>query len=349
MWCVLHTTVLLAGFDAPSRLRHVDPLSDVLRALQLSGAILFRADLKAPWCFSIPEAREMADVLMPGAARLVRFHVMVDGECFVMLEGESVKLGPRDVIVLPSGAAHVMCSAPNLPAIPVLSVLPHLPKGELPTVAYPGSGASVTLLCGFLGCDEPILDPLLTALPQVVLDRRGRGPSGSWLDAMLAYVLHGSDSELGGYTMQTKLVELMFLDVVRRYIAGLPEGQRGWLAALRDPHVGRAVSELHADPTRAWTVAALARKVGLSRTVLAQRFRDVAGITPMQYLAAWRLQLASTLLSSERLSIAETASRVGYQSEAAFNRAFKRRVGEPPAQWQRRKTASDGLMRAGPS
>jgi AraC family transcriptional regulator, alkane utilization regulator len=183
-----------------------------------------------------------------------------------------------------------------------------------------------------------------------LLDRRGRGPSGSWLDAMLEYVLHESESDPqpGGYTMQTRLVELMFLDVVRRHIAALPADQGGWLAALRDPYVGRAVGELHADPARAWTLAALAKRVGLSRTILAQRFRRVAGTTPMQYLAAWRLQLASNLLRSDGLSIAEAAARVGYQSEAAFNRAFKRRVGEPPAQWRQRRANGPGASQRAP-
>jgi AraC family transcriptional regulator, alkane utilization regulator len=337
---VLHACVLVAPVNPGPRLRGVDPLSDVLRVLQLSGAILFRARLRAPWCFAIPDATEMAHVLLPGAARLVRFHVMVEGECFVAVEGETVRLGPADVIVLPRGGAHVMCSEPDLPAIPVLSVLPELGTGTLPTLDCPGRGASVTLLCGFLGCDEPIFDPLLTALPPVVVDRRDRGASGTWLDAMLDYVLHESDSDPlpGGYTMQTRLVELMFLDVLRRHIAALPSDQKGWLAALRDPLVGRAVSELHADPARAWSLAALAKRVGLSRTMLAQRFRRVAGTTPMKYLADWRLQLASSLLKAEELSIAAAAARVGYQSEAAFNRAFKRRVGEPPAQWQKRQS-----------
>jgi len=338
--CVLHVSLLVAPVDPTLRVRGVDPLSDVLRGLQLSGAILFRARLRAPWCFAIPDAAEMVQVLLPGAARLVRFHVMVDGECFVAVEGETVRLGSQDVIVLPRGDAHVMCSEPDLPAIPVLSVLPKLGRGKVPTLDCPGRGACVTLLCGFLGCDEPIFDPLLTALPPVVVDRRDRGPSGPWLDAMLDYVLHESDSDPlpGGYTMQTRLVELMFLDVLRRHIAERPSDQRGWLAALRDPLIGRAVSELHADPTRAWTLAALAKRVGLSRSILAQRFRRVAGTTPMKYLADWRLQLASSLLKAEELSIAAAAARVGYQSEAAFNRAFKRRVGEPPAKWRQRQS-----------
>jgi AraC-like DNA-binding protein len=167
---------------------------------------------------------------------------------------------------------------------------------------------------------------------------------------MLEYVLHESESEPqpGGYTMQTRLVELMFVDVVRRHIAALPADQRGWLAALRDPYVGRAVGELHADPARAWTLAALAKRVGPSRTILAQRFRRVAGTTPMQYLVAWRLQLASKLLRSDGLSIAEAAARVGYQSEAAFNRAFKRRVGKPPAQWRERRTNGPGASQRAP-
>lgn len=318
-------------------LREMDPLSDVLRVLQLSGAILFRARLSAPWGFSIPNSIEMASIILPGASRLVRFHVMVEGECFVIVGPRTVRLGARDVILLPRGDAHVMCSTPEARAIPVLSVLPELHPDRLPTLVCPGSGDTVTLLCGFLGCDEPIFDPLLTALPSVILDQRRSGPSGSWLDAMLEYVMHQSDSdrEPGGSDMQMRLVELMFLDVLRRHLGTLSV-ETGWLSGLRDPFVGRALCELHADPGRDWTVATLARRVGQSRSTLAERFRKVAGISPMQYLGLWRLQVAATLLRREDLSIAQAAARVGYRSEAAFNRAFKRQVGEPPAAWRER-------------
>jgi AraC-like DNA-binding protein len=337
-----------AGRGIRSYTVRVDPLSDVLRVLQLSGDLLFRARLAAPWGFSIPDSGEMARVILPGTSRLVRFHVVLEGECFVVIGRKTLRLGPGDVVLLPRGDEHVMCSAPGVQTIPVLSVLPELRSVGLATLQNRGSGATVTLLCGFLACDEPIFDPLLAALPPVIVDHRESGPSGSWLDAMLEYVQHqaGSKETPGARHMQTRLVELMFLDILQRHIGTLP-ASAGWLAALRDPSVRRALSELHADPAHDWTVATLARRVGQSRSRLAERFRRVAGMAPMRYLGLWRLQLAASLLKREDLTIAEAAARVGYRSEAAFNRAFKRCVGEPPATWRERsRPRSQGSQRA---
>jgi AraC-like DNA-binding protein len=321
----------------------VDPLSDVLRVLQLSGDVLFRAKLSAPWAFSIPDSMAMAPVILPGASRLARFHVVLEGECFVVIGGETVRLAARDVILLPRGDSHVMCSDRGVQAIPVLSVLPKLRADRLMTLRSPGSGSTVSLLCGFLACDEPVFDPLLGALPPAIVDRSQSGASASWLDAMLKYVMHQSESreEPGGRHMQTRLVELMFLDVLRRHVASQSAETGWWLSALRDPSLRRALGELHADPARDWTVAILARRVGQSRSTLAERFHRIAGMAPMQYLGLWRLQLAATLLRREEVSIAEAAARVGYRSEAAFNRAFKRRVGEPPAAWRKRARRAD--------
>jgi AraC-like DNA-binding protein len=320
----------------------VDALSDVLRVLQLSGALLFRAELAAPWSFAMPHALEMAPLLLPGAGRLVRFHVIVGGECLVQIDGEVIRLGPGSVILLPRGDAHVMCSATGVPAVPVMKVLPALNGDRFPCLVSPGSGPTTTVLCGFLGCDEPIFDPLLTALPQAITERSDG--SASWFGAMVEHMARGGDGALspGERAMQTKLVEVMFLEVVRRHIAALPAREVGWLAGLRDACVGRAVSELHANPSHDWTVGELARRVGVSRSTLAERFRSVAGIAPMRYLAAWRLQVASGLLRRTDVSIAETAARVGYQSEGAFHRAFKRLVGQSPAAWREKARGKGG-------
>lgn len=316
----------------------MDPLSDVLRGLQLSGALMFRAELQAPWCFAVPPTDEMLPLIAPDADRLVRFHIVVSGRCLATVDRERFWLGPRDVILLPSDDAHLMGSAADVPPVPVLSVLPTLPavEGQLACLANRGSAEAMTMLCGFLAFDEPIFDPLISALPRVIVDRPEPSGSRSWFDAMVDYVIRGGDggSASGWRAMQTRLVELMFIDVVRRHVASLPEGDTGWLAALRDPHIGRAVAELHADPGRAWTVAELAKRVGLSRSVLAERFRKATGLGAMQYLAAWRLQLAAGFMRRGELSIAQAAARVGYRSEAAFHRAFKRVVGEPPAAWR---------------
>lgn len=316
----------------------VDPLSDVLRVLQLSGAILFRAEMASPWAFSIPDSRTMAAAMLPGATRLMRFHIVLGGECFVLQGGQPTRLTAGNVVLLARGDPHTMCSSPEVPAVPVLSVLPELRVGDMPRLVFPGTGPVTTLFCGFLGCAEPIFDPLAAALPPFILESRAFADPDSWLGSMLGHLSRrsGSDSDPGEPGMNTRFVELMFIEVLRRYIAGLGDDQKGWLAGLRDPQIARALSELHADPGHPWTVANLAKTVGLSRSVLAARFRAVAGLSPMQYLAAWRLQVAASLLKSGTLPISEASARVGYQSEAAFHRAFKRFAGEPPASWRRK-------------
>lgn len=317
----------------------MDPLSDVLRVFQLGGAILFRAELCAPWSFAIPDAREMAGAILPDAGRLVRFHIVTAGSCVVELGGERLALGRGDVILLPRGEAHVMCSEPGLRPVPVLSVLPELSGSEVSRLVKPGPGPTTVILCGFLGCETPLFDPLFGALPSVIVARAERR-QGSWFDALLRHMTVSAESaapgDLGGQAMQVRLTELMFVEVVRRHVASLPPDRSGWLAALRDPCVGRAVAAIHAEPARDWSVASLAKHAGVSRSILAERFRRGAGVAPMQYLARWRLQVASGLLRSGDLSLAEAAARVGYRSEAAFSRAFKRHAGTSPAAWRDR-------------
>jgi AraC family transcriptional regulator, alkane utilization regulator len=321
----------------------VDPLSDVLRMLKLTGVIMYRAEMAAPWSVAIPDARDMdmgARAGLPGLAPRFCFHIVVSGECDVVVAGERRRVGAGSVVLLPTGHAHDMASGPGIPAVPAQSIIPPEPTGDdvLPRLVCPGTGPATVLLCGFLACDGPLFDPLLAALPPLLIEEPGEGAESAWFAAMLQYTMYqGAGGPRPGFRgLQTRLVELMVIEVLRRYIAELPTDDLGWLAALRDPHVGRAVAELHADPGRAWTVADLARKVGVSRSVLAERFCRVAGMPPMQYLAQWRLQVACSLLKRRELSIAEAAARVGYQSESAFHRAFKRVVGEPPATWRTR-------------
>ncbi len=314
----------------------MDPLSDVLRALQLSGVLVFRADLRAPWSYQVPPARTFVPALLPQATFLVCFHLVASGPCSVVVRGRRRTLEPGEAILLPHGDAHVFQSGPGLRPVPVpvdpAALMPS-PDGELASVVHPGSGPETTMLCGFLAYDGPMFEPLQGALPEVIVD--GSRP---WFEAISREVLQpaGAGPHPGAGGIRARFVELMFLEVLRRYVAAMPPDQVGWLAALRDPQVGRAVAALHGDPASPWTVEALARRAGLSRTALADRFRSVMGISPMQYLAMWRLQLASRLLRRSDLSIAQAAAQVGYQSEAAFHRAFKRRMGEPPARWRAR-------------
>ena len=203
------------------------------------------------------------------------------------------------------------------------------------SLRYGGGGDTTRLICGFLASDSVLSNPLLAALPR--LFRIGmRGTDAAWLETSMRFAAsEAALARAGGATVLGKLSELLFIEAVRRYTETLPANERGWLAGLRDRFVGRALSLMHARPAHPWTVDALGRQVGLSRSALAQRFTALLGQPPMQYLARWRLQLAARQLRGGDVPLAVVAEDVGYESEAAFNRAFKREFGVPPAAWRR--------------
>jgi AraC-like DNA-binding protein len=212
-------------------------------------------------------------------------------------------------------------------------------EGPLPFfVKYGREGApSARLVCGFLACDARPFNPLLENLPAVMQARSARDNSGDWLAQFIrAAVSESAERRSGSEGILAKLSELMFIEVVRRHLETMPPEQAGWLAGLRDHFVGKALSLMHGNPAHGWTIEELGRKVGLSRSVLAERFTDLLGMPPMQYLARWRMQIAARILSDASANIASIAEEIGYESEAAFSRAFKKLVGVPPSVWRRR-------------
>jgi len=320
----------------------VDVLSDVLRAVRLTGAVYFDFDLSSPWVAETPPARDIAATVMPGAQRVIEYHLIARGSCWGHAVGqEPFRLQEGDLFVLPQGDAHVLSSAPGMRAAPDMS---KFARGTtpLPLVYELGGGGPerARLVCGFLGCDERPFNPLLSALPPVIhLSAAGADGTNGWLEMLLHIAVRESGSaRAGAENVLARLSELMFVEAVRRYLETLPPAQTGWLAGLRDPVVGRALATLHGGASETWTVERLARVVGVSRSVLAERFTEMVGQPPMQYLALWRMQLASRLLA-EGGQVAEVAGAVGYESEAAFSRAFKKLVGQAPATWRRNTSA----------
>ena len=315
-----------------------DVLSDVLSAVRLTGAVYFDFDLSSPWVAETPPAREIAGIVMPGAQRVIEYHVIARGACWGHAVGqEPFRMQEGDLFVLPQGDAHVLSSAPGMRGTADLSKFARR-STPLPLVYEMGGGGPdrARLVCGFLGCDERPFNPLLTALPAVIhLPASGEGATTAWLGMLLGVALKESAStRAGAENVLARLSELMFVEAIRRYLETLPPAQTGWLAGLRDPVVGQALAALHGEPKEAWTVEGLARLVGVSRSVLAERFTEVVGQPPMQYLALWRMQLASRLLRDGG-AVASVASAVGYESEAAFSRAFKKLVGQAPATWRK--------------
>ncbi len=311
----------------------MDPLSDVLRAVRLTGAFFYVVETTEPWSASIAQARELVPRVLPQSEHLMPYHIVTAGTCWMGCEGEEqVQLHPGDAMVFPQGDAHFASGRQGQRVDPGrYSAAPRRPLETIRLGAGGGQGAS--LVCGFLGCDARPYNPLLSALPRSLYVR---GIAAGWLAEFPRQVVAEAwQTRAGGTTMLTRMAELMFVEVVRRYTEELPPRQAGWLAGLRDPVVAPALAALHARPAHGWTLAELARAAATSRTVLTERFSQTVGLPPMQYLTEWRLQLAAEQLAEGGKKVAAVGADVGYESEAAFSRAFKRKTGYAPAAWGR--------------
>jgi AraC-like DNA-binding protein len=317
----------------------MDALSDVLRAVRLSGAVFFDVSASPPWVAEAPSGDRIVGKIFPGADHLMSYHVVTQGSCWGGLVNQPpVQLLPGDIIVFPHGDPHVMSSKPGMRGAPDVNLYQPPSEGHLPftmTMGAPRSEAAAHVVCGFLGCDTRPFNPLLSALPRVIHQRaRAEGPLAQFVQLAVSESRH---PRVGGEVVLGRLSELLFVDVVRHHLETLPEDRTDWLAGLRDRHVGRALTALHTDPARDWTIEMLAREAGLSRSAFAERFTTYAGQPPMQYLASWRMQTAAHLLLSGVENVAEVGAKVGYESEAAFSRAFKKIVGVPPGEWRRHR------------
>jgi AraC-like DNA-binding protein len=317
----------------------MDALSDVLRAVRLTGAIFFDVHACSPWVAETPAGPSIVGAMFPGSEHLISYHVITRGTCWASLEGRPpMQLSAGDIIVLPHGDTHVLSSTPGLRRTPDMSMYRMPRDGQLPVSISVGDpqGDPVQFVCGFLGCDARPYNPLLAALPRVfTVSDRTSGALASYVQFAL---VESKAPRMGGQCVLGRLSELMFVDVVRRYLETLPADRMDWLAGLRDPSVGKALTALHRHPARPWTIESLARHVALSRSALADRFTQFVGQPPMQYLTNWRMQLATNYLLTGTDSVAVVASRVGYESEAAFSRAFKKALGTPPSQWRKARS-----------
>jgi AraC-like DNA-binding protein len=336
-----------------------DILSDVLRSVRLRGALFFHVSASSRWAAEAPPARDIAAAVMPKSEHVMEYHVVTRGSCWGAIVGQQpVRLEQGDVILFPHGDPHVISSAPGMRASP--DAARRLLDGRLHrpfSLHYDGVEARVgvagddprdtTLVCGFLGCDLRPFNPLIAALPRLM--HLSVSDNEAWILHFMCQAVSESQSRRpGGEAMLERMSEMMFVDAVRRYVDTLPEESRGWLAGLRDRFVGRALALMHAEPAAEWSVDELGKRVGLSRSALHERFADMVGQGPMQYLANWRMQVAAALLRDTDTTVAAVAQEVGYASEEAFTRAFKRLVGQPPAAW-RRQSARAASASAAPA
>jgi AraC-like DNA-binding protein len=320
-----------------------DALSDVLSAVRLSGSVFFDVTAKSPWVAEAPPGAQIANDITPGAQHAIEYHVVTLGSCWISLVGdagfEPVKLEQGDIAVIPHGDPHVISSAPGMRAKPNLDMHRRPEdRNALPfALRAGGKGASDThVICGFFSCDARPFNPLLDSLPRFMRLRRDASRvSHSLLDQFIRFATaETGNKRAGSQSVLNRLSELMFVEVVRLHMAQLANNSTGWLAGLRDPLVGRALTLLHARPAHAWTLEELAAQAAASRSTLAERFSNLVGCPPIQYLTQWRMQLAAKRLTDPGVKIAAIAHEIGYESEAAFSRAFKKFVGRSPSQWR---------------
>ena len=310
----------------------MDPLSDLLRVVRLDGAFFFAVEAVEPWSVETAAARELSPRIMPAAEHLISYHILTEGRCYGGVRGEEpVELIAGDVLVFPQGDAHVMSSARGLRPGPDVHTAAPARYPETVHLGDQGPRGAV-FVCGFLGCDLRPFNPLLAALPRRL---HVRGLSDAWVGTFTRQLTEESRlGRPGSDTVLTRLAELMFIEVLRRYLEDLPPGQTGWLAGLRDELVGRVLALLHARPGHPWSLDELAREALSSRSNVAKRFAEVVGQPPMQYLTQWRMQVAANLLVQTGAKVATIGGEVGYDSEAAFSRAFKKATGVAPGAWR---------------
>jgi AraC-like DNA-binding protein len=320
-----------------------DALSDLLRTVRLTGATFFTIAAKDPWALASPPPQMILPKILPGADHLIAYHVVTAGRCFAsILGGEPIAVEAGEVICFTNGDLHVMSSGPGMNADPFApDALDAATADQLPfLVNCSGDGApSTRLVCGYLACDARPFNPLLENLPRVIKVGDPQSSETGWLGHFIRLaVTESAEKRAGGESVLAKLSELMFIELVRRHLETLPPEQAGWLAGLRDPLIGKALSLLHGKPAHGWTIEELAREAGTSRSVLAERFANLVGVPPMHYLANWRMQIAAERLSGGNANVAAIAAEIGYESEAAFSRAFKKVMGVPPSAWRRSRS-----------
>ena len=316
----------------------MDALSDVLRAVRLKGAIFFDIHASDPWAAETPAGTQIVRRMFPAAEHLICYHAITRGTCWACVPDEPpLPLMAGDVVVIPHGHAHVLSTVPGMRGVQDVGRYRAPNEVELPVSISMGDGASESarFVCGFLGCDARPYNPLLSSLPRVFkVNDQPDGPLSAYVQIALA---ESKKPRIGGESVLGRLSELMFVDVIRRYLETLPADRLDWLAGLRDPQIGRALAEIHRDPARHWTLESLAHSVAMSRSAFAEHFTKFVGAPPMQYLTSWRMQIAANQLRSTTDTVTVVANRIGYDSEAAFSRAFKKVVGAPPSEWRRNR------------
>ena len=321
----------------------MDALSEILQSVQLEGAVFYNAEFTAPWGFRSPPACDVATFLRKGPRHIIIFHLLTEGRALGQVEHSAhrIDLVAGDIVVFPHGDAHILSNGSPARIIDNALHLKEVFSQGMALARDGGGGESSRFVCGYMECDPELCKSFLGGLPPVFKVNIRSDVGGQWLENSIKFSAgEAGSNRAGSHAVLTRLSEALFVETMRRYMSDLHPQQKGWLAGARDPEVGAALAHMHRDPDHPWTIANLAQQVGVSRSVLAERFRHFLGEPPMKYLSRWRLQLAARMLISTSYSVARISGDVGYESEPAFNRAFKREYGAPPARFRTRSRST---------
>lgn len=319
----------------------MDALSEALNSIRMTGAIFYRAECTSPWGFAIPPLRDYAHLLAPGTERVVSYHLMTEGDAVARFgDGQEVPMTAGDVLIVPHGDPHVISNGRAPRIVDADGTLDRYLAGDLSTLQIGGGGEATRFVCGFFGCERHADRLFLSGLPMAIRISLRDDVAGQWLEHSIRHlVTEAGGARPGRFVLLSKMAEALFIEALRRYMEQLPAEQIGWLAAARDEIVGATIAAIHRAPGRPWTLDSLAEEAATSRSVLTDRFSRFLGDSPLAYLAMWRMQLAARRLQTSRHTVLQVALEVGYESEAAFIRAFKREFGLPPARYRKANVA----------
>ncbi len=314
----------------------MDVLSEVLKVVKLQGAMFYNGEFSSPWSLCSPPSNTIAPYFAPDTGHLIIYHLLTEGRASArLMDGDRIALEAGDLVIFPHGDAHVIENGNTARTVDLTQELARIFSQGLKLWRSGGGGETTKFVCGYMACEPRLSQVFLSGLPAVFKVNIRNDASGRWLENSIRFSVNEADaSRAGGEAVLAKLSEVLFVETLRTYIANLPPEQTGWLAGARDAEVGKTLALMHRNPAHPWTIASLATQVGASRSVLAERFRHYLDRSPMAYLTSWRLQLGADLLTSTSYSVARIAAEVGYESEPAFNRAFKRHFGRPPARFR---------------
>lgn len=311
----------------------VDPLGDTLHFLRMSGVFYCRSEFTAPFALALPAFEHS-----------MMFHVVTAGQCWLEVEGAAPHLlRPGGLALVPHGVGHRLHSEPGIEPATLFDVPRELVSDRYEILRLGGGGPASTVVCGVVRFDHPAAQHLTRMLPHLITIDAWSAPESEWIQSTLRYMAaEAREPRAGGETVITRLADILVIQVIRAWIARDPSAQRGWLGALRDRQIGRAMAMIHRDPGGDWTLASLAASVGMSRSAFAARFTQLVGEPAMRYVARWQMQAAHMWLQEDDAALGEVASRLGYESEAAFSRAFKRVIGTSPGAVRRRAQPAHG-------